>query len=490
MKPEIDYEYYLNEITDYAVFTLDTFGNIISWNLGAERINGYSEAEVLQKHFSIFFPEESKKSGLPEELLVSAAASGRAEYSGWHIRKDGTKFYGNGVINAIYDKESNLIGFAKITRDLSILEENSEQISKSERKFRYLIESAPDAMIFTDANGIINLVNKQTIKLFGYTEAELYGRKIEMLMPERFSARHIKHRDEYQRNPKIRMMGEGRELKAKRKDGSEFDVEISLSPIKADPDDEMQIVAAIRDTTQRTRIENEIRELNRTLEQRVKERTEELEKSLVEKVTMLQEIHHRVKNNLQTVSSLLRIQSNKIPGNPAVGYLRASEQRIRSMALIHMQLYKTKDFSKINFSEYVEELCEQLKISFGIPDDKVKVNVRIKDIYFSIDTALPCGLMINELITNSLKHAFPGERQGRILIEIKKLENRSYELVYNDNGVGASEDKIAENPSKLGILLINTLVEQLEGDVETRYGDGAEFKLTFMDIEHKTHYRT
>lgn len=490
MKPEIDYEHFLNEITDYAIFMLDTDGNIISWNLGAERIKGYNEDEVLHKHYRIFFPEESRSACFPEKLLVTAASTGRAEYSGWHLRKDGSKFYGNGVITAIHNKSGILIGFAKITRDLTMLEENSERISKSERKFRYLIESAPDAMIIVDGNGMINLVNKQTIKLFGYSEHELYGRNIEMLMPERFSVRHIQHRDEYKKNPKIRMMGEGRELKAKRKDGTEFDVEISLSPIKTDPEDEIQIVAAIRDTTLRTKIENEIRELNRTLEQRVKERTEELEKSLIEKVTMLQEIHHRVKNNLQTVSSLLRIQSNKIPGDPAVGYLRASEQRIRSMALIHMQLYKTKDFSKINFYEYVEDLCDQLKISFGITDDKVKVTVEIKDIYFSIDTALPCGLMINELVTNSLKHAFPGNRQGSIQLKILRLDNRSYEFIYNDDGIGASDDVITENPSKLGILLINTLVEQLEGEVETSYGAGAEFKLTFRDIEHKTHYRT
>ena len=483
MKPVIDYEHFLNEITDYAIFMLDTDGKIISWNQGAERFKGYSEAEVLHKHYRIFFPEESKAACLPEELLVTAASTGRAEYSGWHLRKDGSKFYGNGIITAIYNKEGILIGFAKITRDLTMLEENSERITRSERKFRSLIESAPDAMIIVDGNGMINLVNKQTLTLFGYSETELYGRNIEMLIPERFSGHHIKHRNEYKKNPKIRMMGEGRELKAKRKDGTEFDVEISLSPIKTDPEDEVQIVAAIRDTTQRTKIENEIRELNRTLEQRVKERTEELEKSLIEKVTMLQEIHHRVKNNLQTVSSLLRIQSNKIPGNPAVSYLQASEQRIRSMALIHMQLYKTKDFSKINFYEYVEDLCNQLKISFGITDDKVKVTVEIKDIYFSIDTALPCGLMINELVTNSLKHAFPGNRQGNIQLEITRLENRTYELIYIDDG-------ITENPSKLGILLINTLVEQLEGEVETSYGAGAEFKLTFRDVEHKTHYRT
>jgi len=490
MKTIIDYEFFLKDIRDYAIFMLDPEGNIISWNLGAERIKGYNEAEVLNKNFRIFFTKESREALLPEKLLNSARESGRAEYSGWHVRKDGSRFYGNGIITAIFDKNGKLTGFTKITKDLTLLEENSEKLRQSERKFRYLIESAPDAMIIVDGNGIINLVNKQTTNIFGYSETELYGRNIEMLMPERFSSQHIKHRQVYKDNPKNRMMGEGRDLKALRKDGSEFDVEISLSPINSEVDGEILVVAAIRDISARKKIENEIRELNRTLEERVKERTEELERSLVEKVTMLQEIHHRVKNNLQTVSSLLRIQSNKIPGNPAVEYLKASEQRIRSMALIHMQLYKTKDFSKINFYEYIDDLCNQLMISFGITNERVKVSLDIKDIYFSIDTALPCGLMINELFTNSLKHAFPGKREGNILIRIKRTVNRTFELTYRDDGIGAEGDFMTENPSKLGILLINTLIEQLEGDVKISSEAGTEFILTFKDVEHKTHYRT
>ncbi len=490
MKPSINYEHFLKEIKDYAIFMLDIDGNVISWNQGAERIKGYTESEVLDKHFRIFFTEESKSSCLPEKLLNTAAASGRAEYSGWHMRKDGTKFYGNGIITANFDKEGTITGYTKITKDLTLFEENSEKLRQSERKFRYLIESAPDSMIIVDGNGIINLVNRQTISLFGYTEKELYGRKIEMLMPERYSSEHVKHRQVFNENPKNRMMGEGRDLKAKRKDGSEFDVEISLSPIRTEVEGEMLVVAAIRDISPRKKIEKEIRELNRSLEERVKERTEELERSLIEKVTMLQEIHHRVKNNLQTVSSLLRIQANKIPGNPAVEFLKASEQRIRSMALIHMQLYKTKDFSRINFYDYAEDLCRQLLLSSGVNAEKVKVQLEIENIFFSINTALPCGLILNELFTNSLKHAFPGDRTGNILIKITRLEDGSYELIYRDDGIGAPEELIAENPSKLGILLINTLAEQLESEAEINSEEGIEVRLVFNDIEHKTHYRT
>lgn len=334
------------------------------------------------------------------------------------------------------------------------------------------------------------MINRQTEELFGYTRDELFGKKPEVLIPERYGSAHVNHREAYTSKPKNRFMGEGMELKARRKDGSEINVEIALSNIGDSSKSEVLILAAIRDITSRTKIENQVRELNRTLEHRVQERTEELEKSLNEKVMMLQEIHHRVKNNLQTVSSLLRIQSDKIPGNTAAEYLRASEQRIRSMALIHMQLYKTKDFSRINFKEYTEELCKYLLMAFGIQNTRVKLKLEIEDIYFAIDTALPCGLIINEMFTNALKHAFPDNREGTILIKIYKDKDGANQLLFKDDGVGVNKDLLSENPAKLGMLLINTLTEQLEGNISIYVNEGTAFNIDFRDVEHNTHYRT
>lgn len=485
-----EYDYFLKEIRDYAIFKLDIEGNVISWNLGAERIKGYKEEEVLNNNYRIFFTEESREIFLPENLLKTAAESNRSEYTGWHLRKDGSKFYGNGIITATHDKSGKVIGFTKITKDLTLIEENTNRLKQSEQKFRSLIDSAPDAMVIVNEKGIISLVNLQTEKLFGYTRQELEGKNVEILMPDKFKLTHIKLRESFSINPKARYMGEGRQLTGRKKDGCEFNIEIALSPINTEHGDDLLVAAAIRDITARIKIENEIRELNRTLEERVKERTEELERSLSEKVTMLQEIHHRVKNNLQTVSSLLRIQSDKIPGSPAVEYLRASERRIRSMALIHMQLYKTKDFSRINFRNYTQDLCKQLLLSFGISNQRIKLQIEIEDIFFAIDTALPCGLIINELFTNSLKHAFPGSMEGNIEIKIDKNPDGSYLLVYKDDGIGAPADFITEDASKLGILLIHALNDQLEGEIKVDVTSGTEFSMKFNDIVHKSHYRT
>lgn len=486
----IDFVKHFDNVTDFAVMLLDTEGRILYWNKGACLMSGYEPGEVTGRNYRFLFSEGDINSGIPGELLQKSEINGRVEYSGSYCNKTGTPFSMNNIITAISDSEKAITGYTIIARDITSAENNSDQLIQSERKFKNLIESAPDAMVIVNGKGVITLVNNQTEKLFGYSKEELKGQRVEVLMPEKFVGSHIKLRENFSENPKTRYMGEGRQLTGKRKDGSEFNIEIALSPIKVEQGEDLLVAAAIRDITARIKIENEIRELNRTLEQRVKDRTEELERSLNEKVTMLQEIHHRVKNNLQTVSSLLRIQSDKIPGSPAVEYLRASERRIRSMALIHMQLYKTKDFSRINIRNYTQDLCRQLLLSFGISDDRVKLNIEIEDIFFAIDTALPCGLIINELFTNSLKHAFPENRKGNIAIKIKKNNDGSYRLVYHDDGIGAPEDFISEDPSKLGILLIHTLNDQLEGEIEVELKSGTEFRMKFRDTIHKTHYRT
>lgn len=476
-----------------AIVIVDREGTIQLINRQTEELFGYTKEELIGNKPEMLIPERygdvhikhrESYSHMPKNRFMGENKELKAR------RKDGSEINVEIALSNIGDKTKGEIFILAAIRDITGRKQAEIKLIKAEQRFRRLIESAPDAMVIVNGEGVIELINIQTEKLFGYTKKELERQKVEMLMPERFTGMHIKYRELFSRSPKSRYMGEGRELMGRRKDGSEFNIEIALSPIEGEPGDEMLISAAIRDTTSRTAIENQIRELNHTLEQRVQQRTEELEKSLNEKVIMLQEIHHRVKNNLQTVSSLLRIQSDKIPGNAAVEYLRASEQRIRSMALIHMQLYKTKDFSRINFKEYTEELCKYLLVAFGVSTRKIKLLMEIDDVYFAIDTALPCGLIINEMFTNSLKHAFPDGREGNILIKILKNESGINHLMFKDDGIGMDKDIMTDNPSKLGMLLINTLTEQLEGTISINTEGGTEFILEFKDVDHKTHYRS
>jgi len=213
----------------------------------------------------------------------------------------------------------------------------------------------------------------------------------------------------------------------------------------------------------------------------IKKINEELKKSLGEKELMLKEIHHRVKNNLQIVSSLLRLQSDKVTDTAAVEYLKQSEQRVKSMALIHQQLYKTKDLARIDFGDYIRDLCTYLFFSYGVSRSRVDFVVDVKDIFFSIDTALPCGLILNELVTNSIKHGFPGEMRGTVTISLYKDAEGKNQLMLKDDGKGSGELDF-ENTSTLGMELVQTLTEQLEGEITVNTDSGTEIKISFFDL--------
>lgn len=212
----------------------------------------------------------------------------------------------------------------------------------------------------------------------------------------------------------------------------------------------------------------------------IKRINNELLKSLNEKELILKEIHHRVKNNLQVVSSLLRLQSDTITDKTAIGYLKMSEQRVKSMALIHQQLYRTKDLSRIDFREYLEDLCNYLFFAYDISFSRVALKVEVEDIYFGIDTALPCGLIVNELVTNSIKHAFPEYSIGTLTVKLTREVTGKYKLVIQDDGKGA--DLLSfENNTTLGMELVKTLTEQLEGEISAESNNGTKITITFFD---------
>ncbi|NOS86779.1 MAG: GAF domain-containing protein [Ignavibacteria bacterium] len=212
----------------------------------------------------------------------------------------------------------------------------------------------------------------------------------------------------------------------------------------------------------------------------IKRINDELLKSLNEKELILKEIHHRVKNNLQVVSSLLRLQSDSITDEAAIGYLKMSEQRVKSMALIHQQLYRTKDLSRIDFREYLEDLCNYLFFAYDISFSRIALKIEVEDIFFGIDTALPCGLIVNELVTNSIKHAFPDYSVGTLSVELSKEVTGKYRLIIQDDGKGTNSIDFT-NTSTLGMELVKTLTEQLEGEIKVETDKGTKITITFFD---------
>jgi PAS domain S-box-containing protein len=229
-------------VQDYAIFTLDPHGTVISWNTGAERIKGYKAAEIIGQNFSCFYPQEDIDQGIPQEALRTAAANGKSATECWRVRKDGSRFWASLLITAARDASGNLVGFSEISRDMSERQE-------TEAKYRGLLEAAPDAMIVVNQAGKIVLLNLQAEKQFGYHRDELLGQEIRNIIPEGFAERLIADGTRTAAEALAQQIGTGIELSGHRKDGGDFPIEIMLSPLKNA--EGILVTAAIRDISVR-----------------------------------------------------------------------------------------------------------------------------------------------------------------------------------------------------------------------------------------------
>jgi two-component sensor histidine kinase/methyl-accepting chemotaxis protein len=222
------------------------------------------------------------------------------------------------------------------------------------------------------------------------------------------------------------------------------------------------------------------------LQAKIKEHSQSLQNSLSEKEVLLKEIHHRVKNNLQVISSLLYLNSKKITDKNALYMFKESQNRVKSIALVHERLYQSKNLGRIDFKDYVQKLITDLFRSYAVNQSMIELDLDIKDISISIDLAVPCGLIINELISNSLKYAFPNyedeNKKGLIKINFNKNGNEELILKVSDNGIGITQSEIEEKKkNSLGLQLIETLVTQLEGSLEIDSNSGTSFIIKFKD---------
>ncbi|MGO9570952.1 MAG: sensor histidine kinase [Desulfomonilaceae bacterium] len=197
---------------------------------------------------------------------------------------------------------------------------------------------------------------------------------------------------------------------------------------------------------------------------------------------LLREIHHRVKNNLQVISSLLRLQSRSAPGKEWRQIFSESQNRLQSIALIHELLYRSKNLTDIDFRAYINSLTVQLFYAYGITGSRISLKTEVVSAPMAINVAVPCGLIANELISNCLKHAFPPDRKGLITVSLTSV-NDDYEFVISDDGVGLPETVDVEGGKSLGLSLVNTLVQQLKGEVEIKRSPGTQFRIKFKEIK-------
>lgn len=438
-----------------AIVVVDHVGQIVMVNQLTVDMFGFSKEELLHQKIELLIPQRYRNIHINHRTEYSAHPVARRMGEGRELtglRKNGKEFPIEISLSPLKTKDGNFV--ISIIRDIT-------SRKSLEAKVTGLLESAPDGIVVIDSKGMIAIVNGQAEMLFGYEKSELIGHPIEILVPERFREKHVGYRDGYIAHPKTRPMGAGRLLAGRKKDGTEFPVEISLSPLETEQG--ILITSIIRDITDRRKAD------------------EQLKASLKEKEALLKEIHHRVKNNLQVTSSLLSLQSGYIQDEHAKALFSESQNRIKSMALVHEKLYQKSDLSRINFLDYAESLINLLVRSFGIDRSKVKVSVTGENIFFSIDSAIPCGLILNELVSNCFKHAFPGGRNGEVKVIISSAGAGQPSLTVEDNGVGIPPGTDLEKLESLGLQLVRTLVNQINGRLEYESKNGTRFKITFFD---------
>tara|TARA_R110001592_G_scaffold19937_4_gene81401 strand:- start:1918 stop:3312 length:1395 start_codon:yes stop_codon:yes gene_type:complete len=443
------------EASPNGMVVVDTNGRIILINSSIEALFGYSEDELLNQPIEILVPERFTHHHpvLRNEYFVNpvmrAMGHGRDLYG---MHKNGSEIPVEIGLNPISLDGQTLI--------LAAIVDITER-KRSQEMIRLAVEAAPNGMVMTDANGRITMVNSQIESLFGYSREELMDMSIDILVPDRFRKLHPQVRSSYYRNPISRSMGKGRDLFALHKDGKEFPVEIGLNPLHTDMG--TMILASVVDITER------------------KQQEESLKAALKEKEILLSEIHHRVKNNLQIIDSLIGIQSEKVIGEKALGAFQESQNRVRSIAMIHQILYESQDFSKVEIASVINGLVDNLIQSYGIDLGQIGMDLDLASVHLPIDKSIPLGLIINEIVTNTLKHAFPEGRLGRLYIKIKKEEFNNINLTIEDTGVGIPQDFSIEESTSLGLQLIQTLVDQLGGTLEIRRKDPTRFHIVFPE---------
>lgn len=322
--------------------------------------------------------------------------------------------------------------------------------------FQQAFEAAPNGMMLVDDTGHVVLVNAQLEKLFGYSSAELIGRSVDSLLPERYRGGHDAKRRSFFADPHARPMGAGRELFALRKDGREVPVEIGLSPITT-PTGTL-VVSSIVDISER-------REAQRLLQA-----------SLHEKETLLKELHHRAKNNLQLIASLLDLAS-AVPGRDV---LRECRDRIHSISLVHEKLYQSGTFARIEMKDYLSALGEQVVQTWGGGDPRITFALDAEDLWLPLDTAIPLGLIVNELLSNSFKHAFPELRPGRVLLKARRVDD-TVEFHVEDDGIGMPNG-LVRREGHIGLELVHALSKQLRAALRFETTQGTRVHLTFKSL--------
>lgn len=442
-----------DSITD-AIYIQDKDGRFLEVNQGAVDMYGYEQEFFIGKTPEVLAAPGKVDLEKTQKLVEKALNGTPQSFNWWGKRKNGEVFPKEVVANpGTYFGEDVVI---TIARDITERHEAEEELRKSEEMFRQLFQNAPIPITLMDKRQEIRRINDAFVETFGYEEDVIKGLNIDQLVVPEDEQEVAEELSEsiFDGNT---VYHQGKRLS---KDGSLLDVLVYGVPVLVQ-DKTVAIFGIYVDITDRKKAE------------------EQIKKSLKEKEVLLAEIHHRVKNNLAVITGLLELQAYNSDSDEVTDVLKSSQMRVNSIALIHEKLYQNDNLSEISFDVYLEELTEVIVSSLQTARTDVDISVDADPVKLTVTQAIPCGLILNEVITNAYKHAFPNREEGKIDISLVQ-EKGSIIMTITDDGIGIGDQISLENPSSLGVKLIRTLSKQLQGEAAFSNGDpGTKFKLQF-----------
>jgi PAS domain S-box-containing protein len=479
------YRLLLDGIQNYAIFATDPEGRVVSWNAGAQRIKGYKADEIMGQNFSCFFPPEDIELGRPEEILRITAANGHHDEQGMRVRKDGSRFSASVTFTALRDPSGNLLGFSEFSHDLS-------ESKESEAKYRGLLEAAPDAMVIVNEAGDIVLLNLQAEKQFGYRRDELVGRKVTNLIPEGFAERLIADGNRTAAEALVQQIGMGIELYGRRKDGSEFPIEMMLSPLESAHG--ILVTAAIRNITVRKEREEN---LLRTAEE-LKQTNDQLQQ-------FAYVASHDLQEPLRMVASYTQLLAKRY-----VGRLDSDADEFIPYAVDGCNRMQTLIRDLLAYSHSGTDGKAQRVISTEDVLQEVLINLRamIEEsgavvTHDSLPTIMSSGSQLAQIFQNLIGNAikYRSASAPRVHISATKNDGKGWVLSVRDNGMGIEPQYFEKifvlfqrlhgreefSGTGIGLAVCKKIVEQLGGTiwVESQPEKGSTFYFSLPERNDK-----
>jgi len=437
-----------NKEDNPIIFANDAFINL----------TGYSREEIIGENCRFLQADDHNQDGLKDlRDYIKNGEKGRSIIRNY--KKDGTPFWNELSIAPITDEHQKLSHFIGIQNDITKLIATQQELKNEKDRHSLITENSSDMISRNSFDGTYLYVTPSSKQLLGYTPEELIGKNAFDLMhpedKEKVDEAHKVLHESSKNNETVTVS-----YRKKTKSGNYKWVEtVSRASLNPENNAIVEIQANTRDITKR------------------KSHEMELEYAVHEKDVLLQEIHHRVKNNLAVVSGMLQIQQFEIEDETLGDILGNSVSRIKSMALIHEKLYRSKSLSNLEFDEYLKDLVSTISISHK-QSENFEIHVNSDKTILNVNQGVPCALIINEIISNAIKHAFIGREHGTIWVRLKEKED-TISISIKDNGVGLPDNTLERKRQSMGLTIIQTLITQLQSQLEVSVDNGTEFSFSF-----------